>query len=198
MFLFLFFLFLSRIFSPRSGSLFFFCFYFSMPRSEFHFEDILLDKEVEEDFAELPLQRFVFRGIRAVALLSIFLVGAQMFRIGIFHGDEYALRATANAENYHVIPAARGLILDRFGKTLADTTSAYHAFLFPRELPKDEEEREAVLHEIALFFSLREEGLSEEVSQKLRFFDSRILLRENLSDEDLVRASALTIPGFRV
>ncbi len=169
-----------------------------MAKNEFHFEDILLDKEVEEDFAELPFQRFVFRGVRFFAFLFIFLVGAQMFRIGIFQGEEYVLRATANAENYHVTPAPRGLIVDRFGKTLADTTSAYHAFLFPRELPEDDEEREKALSEISSTFDFRAEDLSSEVSRKLRFFDSRILLRENLSENDLVRIAALVIPGLRV
>ncbi|MEK6819450.1 MAG: hypothetical protein AABY10_05980, partial [Nanoarchaeota archaeon] len=140
----------------------------------------------------------VFRGFRFLSFLLILLVGIQLIRLGIFQGKEYALRASANAENYRIIPAARGLILDRFGKPLGDTTNAFHAVLFPRELPPTREERDAALSRIAAFFGLEKEALLEETARKLPFFDSRILLREHLPEDELISASSLTISGVRV
>ncbi|MEK7479416.1 MAG: penicillin-binding transpeptidase domain-containing protein [Patescibacteria group bacterium] len=169
-----------------------------MKRTSFQFEDVFLDKEAEDDFAELPLHRVVFRGFRFLSFLLIFLVGIQLIRLGVFQGKEYALRASANAENYRIIPAARGLILDRFGKPLGDTTNAFHAVLFPRELPPTREERDAALSRIAAFFGLEKEALLEETARKLPFFDSRILLREHLPEDELISASSLTISGVRV
>ncbi|MDP3725003.1 MAG: penicillin-binding transpeptidase domain-containing protein [Nanoarchaeota archaeon] len=169
-----------------------------MSKFDFHFEDILLDKEAQEDLAELPLARAVFRGFRVLSFVLIALVGGQMVRIGIFQGDEYALRASANSENYRILPASRGLILDRFGKTLADTTSAFQAILIPGELPRDTKERDAALSQIASFFGRDQKELLEETLRKLPFFDSRIVLQEHLTEDELIQASSLTFPGLRV
>ncbi|MEK7077228.1 MAG: penicillin-binding transpeptidase domain-containing protein, partial [Patescibacteria group bacterium] len=70
--------------------------------------------------------------------------------------------------------------------------------LIPRELPRDSKEREAALAELASFFELDVRDLSEEVLRKLSFFDSRILLSEKVGEDELVRLSSLTLPGFHV
>ena len=131
-------------------------------RSDFYFEDVLQDKEVEEDFVRLPLAPRVFRVSRFFFFFLVFIVGVQLFRIGIFQHDDLGSRASANIHNFRLLPAPRGEIVDRYGNVLAKTESLYEAYLLPRELPENDVEREDALIYVSSFFDLEMNFLLKE------------------------------------
>ncbi|MAF79722.1 hypothetical protein CL629_01440 [bacterium] len=167
-----------------------------MKRPEFHFEDILLDKEAEEDFVGFPIAERIFRGFRVLVVLTVLFVGIQVFRIGVFQHSEYEGLALQNTENYRVLQAGRGIIVDRFGKVLAENKSAFQAYLVPREISDDANERDQMFLSLSEFFGIDTEVLREDVSRKEKYFDARVFLSRDVPQEDLVPAASFSFPGF--
>lgn len=164
--------------------------------SEFHFEDILLDKEVQEDFVGFPIAERIFRWFRIFSFLIILFVAFQVFRVGVLQHDSYEERALANIENFRLFQAERGLILDRFGETLAENVSAFSAYIVPRDLPDDEKERDQIFMALSEYFGLDEEALRARVGQEEKYFDSRVLLLEDVPPEQIPEVSSFSYPGF--
>ncbi|MDO8752076.1 MAG: penicillin-binding transpeptidase domain-containing protein [Candidatus Wolfebacteria bacterium] len=167
-----------------------------MPKSEFHFEDILLDKEVQDDFIGFPIAEKVFRLVRILSFFLILFVAFQVFRIGVFQHDSYEERALANIENFRLFQAERGLISDRFHETLAENVSAFSAYIVPRDLPDDEKERDQIFAALSEYFGLDRETLQARVREEEKYFDSRVLLSADVPPEQIEEVSSFSYPGF--
>lgn len=159
-------------------------------------EDVLTDRALEDELAEVPVRDRVFKilvaGALAIALVSI----GQVLNLGIFKGNFYEDRALANMSSVVIKPAPRGIIKDRFGASLVQNEAAVNVYLDSNALPKEVDERDKVLARVGAAIGLPEATLREMV----RNFDwdrsPRMLLKEDISHEELLAISSLNLPGL--
>ncbi len=167
-----------------------------MRREDFSFEEILAD--AEEDSLELPLAEHVFRGFRVFMLVVISVILFQVFRLGFWQGHDYSLKALANASNFRVMKAERGIITDRRGKSLVGNEKAFFAYLTVKELPKEGVKRDEVFSVVAEAFNLDENLIRLNALKLEAYFDDRVFLKDFLTYDELVKISALNLPGIHV
>ena len=119
------------------------------------------------------------------------------FRLQVWHHLEYKTRSEANRIKLRPVVPARGLILDRNGKLLADNIPAYRLELVPDQI----EDIEATVRELSLLVSLSEDELDQ-------FHDARkatrsflpVVLKLRLSEEERARLAVnrYRFPGVDV
>src|SRR5579871_5630025 len=118
-----------------------------------------------------------------IALLTIGLLG-RLFLLQVVRHDYYTELSQGNRVRTEPIPAARGLILDRNGVSIAGETPAYQLELIPEEVP----DLRGTLKSLVQLGILRPEDLDELVRtiKSRRSFDS-VPIRLRMSDEDVAR-----------
>lgn len=93
-----------------------------------------------------PRGNLAWLRIAVIALFAI--LAAQLFRMQIVDGAEYARRARENHITQQTTLAARGPILDRNGEPLVENVPVFFATIVPDLLPTDRETRRAIYLEI--------------------------------------------------
>ncbi len=74
-------------------------------------------------------RRAVFLGAGQLALFG--LLGWRLHRLQVLEAPKFALLAEENRINIQLLAPARGLIVDRFGRPVADNTDSYRALIVP-------------------------------------------------------------------
>lgn len=97
-----------------------------------------------------------------ILLTSVVITGLRLIDVQLIKGAYFQERANANRTFTRVIPRERGLILDRFGKTLVMNQPVYYRSLNPERLYSD---RQLIDRETALQTMATESAL---VSMELR------------------------------
>jgi len=119
-----------------------------------------------------------------VILVVIGIVLARFADLMIVHHSEYAARSERNRVKLQPLPPARGLILDRKGKILADNRLAYRLELVPERVA----DMGRTLDELALVINFDEEERERFlalVAARRRF--QSLPLRLRLSEDEVAR-----------
>ncbi|HWV36332.1 MAG TPA: penicillin-binding transpeptidase domain-containing protein, partial [Thermomicrobiales bacterium] len=93
-------------------------------------------------------QRFLSRRLFMAKSIMVTSFAALVGKLGymqLVEGTDYKARAKANVIADISLPAPRGMILDRQGRTLAENRRSWEVRVIPAKLPKDETERAYVL-----------------------------------------------------
>ncbi|MEK7634733.1 MAG: penicillin-binding transpeptidase domain-containing protein [Patescibacteria group bacterium] len=102
-------------------------------------ESVLDDLAKGLDLMETPLSERVFKIFGFFAFFIIAIATVELFFLGILNGNFYKNKALANAGKIISIPAERGIIFDRNGKTLVKNFPIYKIELKLVELFKNNE-----------------------------------------------------------
>jgi penicillin-binding protein 2 len=86
---------------------------------------------------------------RAIIILAFLALIVQLWRLQTVQGDYYREAADVNRFRLEQNPAPRGVIYDRRGHLLARNMPQITVSIIPAYLPEDEEERRAMLFELA-------------------------------------------------
>ena len=78
---------------------------------------------------ETPLSKNIFTALGIITLIISGVVLSRIFYLNIERGDFYKARSAMNVEDPITIPAARGMIYDRYGKVLADNKASHRVVL---------------------------------------------------------------------
>ncbi|HEY6784959.1 MAG TPA: hypothetical protein VI159_08400, partial [Gemmatimonadales bacterium] len=105
-----------------------------------------------------------YRLVRLVVLLVFAVLIVAFFRTQILGYSRYRLQSETNRLKEIVLPAPRGLILDRNGKVLADNIPGYTISL----LPDDTAKLHSRLRQIAPFADLDSEAIARVLERFLR------------------------------
>ena len=105
-------------------------------------------------------KQFRRRTVGVVVLLAFLLtfLCSNLYSIQYVNGEEYAQRSAASVTETEIVPASRGLILDRNGQVLVSNQISYRVTLDLSNMGKTEEERCANL--LSLIQVSREEGVT--------------------------------------
>jgi len=123
----------------------------------------------------------VCAGIIGLATIALIV---RLFLLQVSRHDYYADLSQGNRVRTEPIPAARGLILDRYGELIAGSQPAYQLELVPEEVP----DIDATLEALAQLNLIRAEDVDEigRTIDSSRTFDS-VPIRLRMSDEDVAR-----------
>lgn len=166
-------------------------------KEEINLEDILAGSE-RDDLVEVPLPEGVFKSLRWLIITAAILIAGQVIYLGGIQKKFYFKRSLANANEVRVEPAARGLILDRYGKPLIKNEPVFNVFLEPKNLPKDALAREAGLQRIREELKFSEEDFVKRLKGANWQVADRLFLTNNLSHEELLTLSATSVPGLAI
>lgn len=97
------------------------------------------------------------RVLLALFLLFLALFTGVLYQLQILHGAEYAAKATKKIARTETVEAARGNLLDRYGRVLVSNQLSYQVRLDPSLMGKDEEKNQTLLTLLEL---CREHGVT--------------------------------------
>ncbi|MEM8786675.1 MAG: penicillin-binding protein 2 [Pseudomonadota bacterium] len=149
-------------------------------------------KPVQANRARVTRRGLLLIGAKAAVIAGL---GARMRHLQVEQADAYRLLAEENRMNIRLIAPARGLILDRNGKPLAENRQNYRVVMV-REQAGDVEQ---VLRKLARLIPLppeRQEKVLKELRQRSAFVP--VTVTEHLSWEEIARvaANAPALPGI--
>ena len=104
-------------------------------------------------------KQFHIRTLTVAAALAVLLAvfAGVLYYLQIVRGEEYRAASTVRNVNVETVEAARGELLDRYGRTLVSNRATYEIVLEPSRMGK-EPERNAILLELIAI--CRENGLT--------------------------------------
>jgi penicillin-binding protein 2 len=148
----------------------------------------------------LPRRDAGHRRIMVIATSVVFaflvLVG-QLWYLQVLEGGRFLDASDKNRIRVRPIAAPRGILFDRHGVPLVDNRPAFTLSLIPRELPRDEESRDAVLGRVASLLHIPYADLSDAVARVP--IDSLLPVRVRrgltLADVAKVEEWKLELPG---
>lgn len=167
-------------------------------RNNIQFEDILSDGGVEENLREVPIPRSSFFSLILISCIIIFIAFAQLLNLNIYKGSLYSERALDNVSDAKVKVAPRGIIEDRLGKPIAENAPSFNIFLYPRLLSKDITVRDAELRELGTIIKINYEEILQKLAERDWSLSDRILLTNDISQEELVALSARDDLGIKI
>ena len=116
----------------------------------------------------LPRRDAGHRRVMVIATSVVFaflvLIG-QLWYLQVLEGGRFLDASDTNRIRVRPIAAPRGILFDRHGVPLVDNRPAFTLSFIPRELPRDDEGRDAVLGRVASLLHIPYQDLSEAVSK---------------------------------
>lgn len=111
----------------------------------------------------------------AVIYIVIFLafIGLllRLVNLQIFQGDDWSARAIDNYTNQVSIPAARGIIYDRYGYILARNVASYNIIITPANLPVDDSDIQQIYRELSTLIDVPVGGpVTDESLEEAKLF----------------------------
>ena len=162
---------------------------------EIEIQEILLDKLAQknagEEFAEqrieLPISQTTLRVLYGVFLLIVALVLIKTFDLQVFLGEEMRQAAQQNAVRNIPLPPDRGVLYDSSFLQLVFNKPSFDFVCDKFNMPSTPKEKEDILKEASLLLDISFAELKDEIQKNLA---PRILVKENLSHEELVLVEA--------
>lgn len=169
-----------------------------MSKQNLNLEDVLADKKIEEDLLEVPLTDRVFKIFFFLLSFLFAAILGKLFYLNIIDGRFYEVRASANMSEIKMQPAPRGIITDRFGKSLLRNEPATRVYLSPRDFPPGISERVDVLKKVSKALGISEDEIRRKIEEKDWGQSDKLLLSDVVSNSQLVAISSLNLPGVFV
>ncbi|MFA6365556.1 MAG: penicillin-binding transpeptidase domain-containing protein, partial [Candidatus Paceibacterota bacterium] len=122
----------------------------------------------------------------------------QFLTVGVVKKEAYTSRALDNMSDTKVKPAPRGIIFDRFGKSLVKNDPSFNVFLFPKLLPESPEARVLAIERIATIINMDTATLIGMIQKKDWNVSDKLFLLGDASQEQLVELSSSEGLGIRI
>lgn len=168
-------------------------------KPEIFLEEAVLDDMARDlDALEMPLSRRAFGFVGLAIAAVVIVVVVRVFYLSVWQGNFYKIRAQINANQIIVLRAERGIIFDRFNKSMVENLPSFQLNLILAELLKNPQEREQTLEAIA-----KTVGLSPSYAENLiRDIDlekqSSLILVKNLTIEQVIKLKSLNFKAIRI
>jgi penicillin-binding protein 2 len=163
-------------------------------RNNLDFEESLSeDWSKDLDVVEMPLGKSPMLWLTvAISILGILTVG-RLFYLGVLQHGIYSARADANLDIVKRISAPRGLILDRYGKVIADNRAVWSALLDVRQYIKNKTLDAPTMDAVQNVLGLSPDDVlaSIENSAGLNDFTSPVVLSSDLTQDQILKLKSL-------
>jgi penicillin-binding protein 2 len=150
------------------------------------------------DHADVGKGRVV--ALASVALVAFCVIIGQLWYLQVLEGGRFLDASDKNRIRVRPIAAPRGILQDRHGVPLVDNQPAFTLSLIPHELPRDPQERDAVLGRVAALLRIPFAELSESVVRVAPDSFLPVRVRRGLALEDMAKVEEwkLELPGVIV
>lgn len=170
-------------------------------RKDLSYDEAFLDVQ-KESTEPMPGERshLNYPTLVLILLLTFSAIIGRMYWLQVVRGDEYRNLAEGNKLRTQLIPAPRGVILDRNNEIIAGNAPSFELVAIPSELPKDEKVLNRSLETLSSILNRPEEELREALNGIDAHDPHPQALIQNLSkDLALVLISRESeIPGFGI
>lgn len=137
----------------------------------------------------------------AIGLVAIFLtLTGRVMYLQIVKGDTYSAMAQNNRQRTLPIPSERGLIFDSNGIQLTKNIPKFSLALVPQDLPRDKEERAAIVARLAELTNQSPDTIKEIIEQYGSYSYESIIIDENLDYDTAlsIQIAAKDLPGINI
>ena len=148
----------------------------------------------------LPRRDAGHKRVMAIATSVVFaflvLIG-QLWYLQVLEGGRFLDASDKNRIRVRPIAAPRGILFDRHGMPLVDNRPAFTLSFIPRELPRDEESRDAVLGRVASLLHIPYQDLTDAVARVPADSLLPVRVRRGLTLADVAKVEEwkLELPG---
>ncbi len=123
----------------------------------------------------------------AVPILSFIVIVAVLFSLQVVKGPQYALRAKANREQLSILPAIRGVVLDRTGQAiLAHNRRSFAVTIVPQNLPRSGEERSEMFERLGVLLKVSKDEIHAAMNQQNYTKYGSYVLKTDIPFADIV------------
>jgi penicillin-binding protein 2 len=153
-------------------------------RKELSFDEILLDVRVDEpEQVESERENLNYRALALLLLLFFMTLLGRLYYLQAMKGQDYRVIAEGNKLRNQYILAPRGLILDRYDKTIVNNTPSFELVAIPNELPKEEGDINFKLAALAEITTVPVEELRSQVEKLDRKSPHPATLIQNMAKD---------------
>jgi penicillin-binding protein 2 len=122
----------------------------------------------------------------AIPALFFLLFICVLFSLQVIRGSQYALRARRNREQYAILPAVRGVILDRDGDhVLAHNRRSFTVTVVPQNLPQEAEARRMLIERLGILLRMHPEEILKIMEEQKYGKYGSVVLKSDVSFSDV-------------
>jgi penicillin-binding protein 2 len=138
--------------------------------------------------------------VAAAVVVALVVVVGQLWYLQVLEGGYFLDASDKNRIRIRPVAAPRGILFDRNGVPLVDNRPTFTLSLIPRELPRDEQGRDAVLGRVAALLRIPYAELAESVARVSLDSFLPVRVRRGLRLEDMAKVEEwkLELPGVIV
>ena len=169
--------------------------------------DLAFEETLSEDWSKDPDLKEVALGTKSVFYLTclVFIIGlvliSRISALGIDKNGAYEKRALSNLNKTDEMPPPRGLILDRFGKAMAENRAAFSLVLDTKEFLKNQSREAETLSAIQEITGISGEEVWRLIREKNGDFNGDaepVVISEELLADELVQLKSKNPPFLSV
>lgn len=130
------------------------------------FDEVLVDFQLDEpEQVESERESINYRFLGVALLICFAILFSRIYYLQAVKGEEYRQVAEGNKLHNRYILAPRGLIQDKFGKTIVGNVPAFELVVFANKLPENEGDLNYKLSEISQLSGVTVEELKDRLSK---------------------------------
>lgn len=164
-------------------------------RHEILFEDEVTHLKDERMFVGMGISRHRMVASLIVVFLALGTLSARAGWMQIVHGGAYKIEADDNRFRIEVLPARRGIVRDRNGVVLAENTPSFDVQVRWADLPRDEEERNAVIAKVSRIIGVSESDIKTALGEDDVPVDEWVEISKDIPYEQAIEMS-IHLPYF--
>lgn len=160
-------------------------------------DSILTVTQNEKAQLETPFEKKRLTIVWRLIILFIIFLGGRVFYMEFFKGDYYFDVAKNNRIRQIIIKAPRGVIMDKFGKTLAGNAPSIDAVIMPSDLPQGRDERNRIAETLSSVLDINLKDTETIINDQDKKMLDPVLLKENISQDQalILTEKAQFLPG---
>ncbi|MDP3729656.1 MAG: penicillin-binding transpeptidase domain-containing protein [bacterium] len=168
-------------------------------KQEFNLEDSMQAQRSRAfSVLDFPLSRRVFILFFSVSILFSIIVGTRVGFFSVTEGNFYTARAELNAGRVTAIPARRGIIYDRFGKSLVENEPAFSVAINITRAKKHGDDIYVLAEKIGAVLDIEAGSMIEKILSADIEQSPSVTIAENIDPSDLIGLRGLGIDAIEI